>query len=86
MGAEETRHDLTLKRIQATIAILAGIATLVLGVYNIKRTVFAPHVPETASRPAAHPIRAAVEEVGASWIKDFGRPRNRSDATSASTP
>ena len=38
--AEETKHDLFLKRIQITIAILAGVTTLILGVYNVKRNVF----------------------------------------------
>ena len=40
MGAEETKHDLFLKRVQITIAILAGIATLVVGIYNAKKVIF----------------------------------------------
>ena len=40
MGAEETKHDVRLKRVQVTIAILAGMATLAVGVYNIKHTIF----------------------------------------------
>ena len=40
MAVEETKHDLFLKRAQVTVAILAGIATLIIGVYNVKKTVF----------------------------------------------
>ncbi len=42
---EETKHDLLLKRVQITIAILAGIATLILGVYNVKKYVFTETSP-----------------------------------------
>ena len=42
---EETKHDLLLKRTQITIAILAGIATLILGVYNVKKYVFTETSP-----------------------------------------
>ncbi len=37
---EETKHDLLLKRAQITIAILAGTATLIVGVYNAKKVIF----------------------------------------------
>ncbi len=45
MGAEETKHDLLLKRAQITIAILAGVTTLVIGVYNVKKNVLTPSGP-----------------------------------------
>lgn len=45
MGAEETAKDLLLKRIQVTVAILAGVATLILGVYNVKKNVFSDNGP-----------------------------------------
>jgi len=144
------------KRLQLTIAILAGIATLAVGVYNVKHTLFAKQGPgnvsvqirtdkgqpaqqaaieisktqggvvsttETGSEGAyarkglepgnytlkagksgfqsemlvftiepgqtveltltlkasSNPIRSAMEEVGASWIKDIGMPRNKSN-------
>lgn len=78
MVAEETRHDLLLKRIQITIAILAGLATLILGVYNINKTFFAKPEPAPAAVPVAPTVhepkpgdqlRGALEEAGASWIK-----------------
>ena len=47
MAAEETKHDLFLKRAQVTVAILAGVATLILGVYNVKKTVFSEKGPGT---------------------------------------
>ncbi len=76
MAAEETKHDLLLKRIQVTIAILAGLATLVLGVYNVNKTFFNKAEPVAAPAPAApekDPIRSALEETGASWIKKLGK-------------
>ncbi len=45
MGIEESRHDLWLKRAQVTIAILAGVTTLVIGVYNVKKSMFTPSGP-----------------------------------------
>ena len=78
MAVEETKHDLWLKRIQITIAILAGLATLILGVYNVKKNVFskkesAETPPVVASRPPDSPIKSALEDVGASWIKKLGK-------------
>ena len=40
MGVEETKQDLWLKRAQITVAILAGLATLIVGIYNVKKTLF----------------------------------------------
>lgn len=40
MSAEETARYVMLKRIQLTIAILAGIATLSVGAYNVQHTFF----------------------------------------------
>ncbi len=45
MAVEETKHDLFLKRTQVTVAILAGIATLILGVYNVKKSIFQENTP-----------------------------------------
>ena len=45
MPAEETKHDLFLKRAQVTVAILAGLATLILSVYNVKKSVFTDNLP-----------------------------------------
>lgn len=152
-----------LKRIQVTIAILAGMTTLAVGVSNVKHTVFAKHGPgnvivqvrtetgqpvrqaaieitkaqggvvstaETGSEgtyaknelepgtytlkadkhgfqsnmlvftiepgqtveltltlaASSSSIRSAMEEVGASWIKDLGMPRTKSEGTKGSNP
>ena len=149
---EETKHEVFLKRAQLVIAVLVGVVTLIVGVYNAKRTLFSKSGPgqismavrtdkgqavgqaavqilnlqggvvataETGSdgkyvkkglqsgnytvkvnkngyqpemlvvsvdpsqmaevnlelKPTASPMRSAVEEVGASWIKDLGAPR-----------
>ena len=45
MAVEETKHDLLLKRIQITVAILAGLATLTLGIYNVKKNIFSENGP-----------------------------------------
>ncbi len=44
--SEDSKQDQLLKRAQVTIAILAGLATLIVGVYNAKKVMF----PETAGR------------------------------------
>ena len=78
MTVEETKHDLWLKRVQITIAILAGLATLILGVYNVKKNIFskkdsaeAPQV--IVQRPQESPLKSALEETGAAWIKKLGK-------------
>lgn len=43
--AEETKHDLYLKRIQVILAILAGLAAVILGFYNVKKNVFTENAP-----------------------------------------
>ncbi len=59
MAVEETKNDLLLKRVQVTIAILAGLATLIIGAYNVKKTLFAPTGPGTLS------VRVVSEAGGA---------------------
>ena len=39
--AEETAHDIFMKRIQRLIWMLAGVVTLIVGVYNAKRALLA---------------------------------------------
>ena len=77
MTVEETKHDLWLKRIQITIAILAGLATLIIGIYNVKNIFSKKEPVETppvvAQRPPESPIKSALEDVGASWIKKLGK-------------
>ena len=78
MPAEETKHDLFLKRVQVTVAILGGLATLISGAYNIKKNLFSkeqapeikPVVVLQQAPPAKEsPIKAALEDAGASWIR-----------------
>ncbi|MBI2885333.1 MAG: carboxypeptidase regulatory-like domain-containing protein [Candidatus Omnitrophica bacterium] len=163
MGVEETKKDLMLKRIQLTIAILVGVVTLAVGVYNAKKTLFAKTGPggvtiqvrtdkgQPASQasieiakvhggvvaaaetrpdgtyakqglepgnyavkagksgfqpamlvvavepgqtaelnvtlaPSSSPLRSAVEEVGASWLKNLGAPRSAPEGAPESNP
>lgn len=39
MAEQESKHDAILKRLQIIIAILAGITTLLIGLYNVKKVV-----------------------------------------------
>ena len=78
MAVEETKHDLWLKRTQIIIAILAGVATLILGIYNVKKNVFSKNNPSetppaVVQRPAESPLKSALEETGAAWIKKLGK-------------
>ena len=94
MAAEETKRDLFLKRMQVTIAILGGIAALILGVYNINKNIFnkeepmkpttivvqqAPQPsPQTQAPAPGAQIGSALDEVGASWIKKLGKIKSQS--------
>lgn len=84
---EETKHDLFLKRMQITVAILAGITTLILGIYNVKKNVFSKNNPEETSVKAVQTpppqspekIRSALDEVGATWIKKLAAKNSGSN-------
>ena len=90
MAVEETKHDLFLKRAQVTVAILAGLATLVLGIYNIKKNLFSKETPEAkqvvvAQEPAKiNPLRSALEDAGASLIRTAANKYTHSKDQSAS--
>ena len=80
--AEETKHDLMLKRVQVIIAILGGLAALILGIYNVKKDVLSKKNPETpppviVQKNADSPIKSALEDVGASWIKKLGKAEEK---------
>ena len=75
---EETKHDLLLKRVQVVIAILGGIAALIVGVYNVNKDILSKKNHEEApkvvvQKSEASPIKSALEDVGASWIKKLGK-------------
>ncbi len=65
-----------LKQVQIWIAILAGVVTFIVGAYNIKN-IISPKKDEssqvTSSRDP-NPVRSALEDVGAEWIKKWGKP------------
>ncbi len=80
MTIEETKHDLWLKRIQVLVAILAGAATLIFGIYNFlsskekakAEAVALRNTPQPKVREAdSDPLKSALEETGASWIKSL---------------
>lgn len=70
-----------LKRTQVWIAILAGLVTFIVGAYNAKNIFFpkkeipVKEIPVVVSKPNPSPIRSAVEDVGATWIKKWGTPK-----------
>jgi hypothetical protein len=43
--AEETKHDVLMKRIQVVITILGGLMALIVGISNFKNNVFADRAP-----------------------------------------
>ena len=67
-----------LQRAQVWVAILAGTVTFIIGAYNTKN-IFFPKKEEsptvTSSRDPS-PVRSAVEDVGAEWIRKLGRPQS----------
>lgn len=52
---EETKHDLILKRIQVIIAILGGLAAVIIGFYNVKKNLF----PDNALGAVLISVRSA---------------------------
>ena len=68
-----------LQRTQVWVAILAGIVTFIVGAYNTKNIFFPKKEvasPTVTSSRAPSPIRSAVEDVGADWIKKLGKPKS----------
>ena len=67
-----------LQKIQLWIAILAGTVTFLVGAYNLKKILYPkPEVkPVETSSVEPNPIRSAVEDVGAEWIKKWGKPES----------
>jgi hypothetical protein len=65
MGAEETRHDLWLKRINTWIAILGGSVASVAGTYNFLPSFFSPapgHIAAVIREQGGTPVaRAHIE-------------------------
>ncbi len=82
MGVEETKHDLMLKRVQITLAILGSLIALIVGIYNFKKTVLEkPTQQEMPKMPPPPPpredkLRSALEDVGASWIQELKKKSN----------
>ncbi len=79
MPVEETKHDLTLKRIQITLAILASLTAVIVGIYNIKKSYFEKPAPKAPEPQAAHSdkIRSTLEDVGASWLETLKKKREQ---------
>ena len=79
MGAEETKHDLLLKRINIAIAIPGGLAALAVGIYNVKKSYFEKPVEVVAPPPPARSekIRSALEDVGASWLETLKKKQGQ---------
>ena len=70
MGAEETKHDLLLKRINITVAIVGGLLAVAVGVYNVRKSYFEKPAPPPPPPPAqSDKLRSTLEDVGASWLE-----------------
>jgi len=71
---------MNLQRAQLWIALLAGTATLIVGAYQIKNIFFPKEVVSPAVTPSPpNPIRSAIEDVSAEWIKKWGKPESSPD-------
>ena len=77
--AEETKHDILLKRVQIIIAIVGGIIGVLIGIYNFKKAVKSepPPAPVVVQQtaPAGGEIRSALEDAGASWIRKLAKAK-----------
>ena len=71
MPVEETKHDLTLKRVQIGLAILVSLVALIAGIYNFKKSLNEKPAPKAPEPPPAKSdkIRSTLEDVGASWLE-----------------
>ena len=70
MGVEETKHDLMLKRVNITVAILGGVLAVAVGIYNVKKAYFEKPAPPPPPPPAqSDKLRSTLEDVGASWLQ-----------------
>ena len=85
---EETKHDLWLKRTQIVLAIIAGVITVIIGAYNLKKNVFSKSEPVPAPAPVhveepqhGEKLKSALEDVGASWLEGL---KKKSDNSSQS--
>ena len=70
MPVEETKHDLTMKRVHLALGIVGSLIAVAVGGYNLKKTYFekpAPPPPPPAAK--SDKIRSALEDVGASWLE-----------------
>lgn len=73
-------NEQSLKRFQLWLAIVVGVISFAVAAHNFKNIYLKkPSTQETvppAVQSAPSPLRTAIEEVGASWIKKIGSPRN----------
>ena len=77
MPTEETKHDLMLKRINITVAIIGGLLAVAVGVYNVKKSYFQkPELPPPPPPAQSDKIRSALEDVGASWLETLKKKNN----------
>lgn len=69
---------MNLQRAQLWIALLAGTVTFIVGAYQTKNIFFPKKEvsPAVTSSRDSSPIRSAVEDVGAEWIKKWAKPES----------
>ncbi len=73
MSEASDKHEQFLKKVNLWVAVLAGLTTLIVGAYNVKNIFFKkePEPVKVVQKDSSSAIREAVEEVGASWIKEL---------------
>ena len=69
---------MNLQRTQLWIALLAGTVTFIVGAYQAKNIFFPKKevTPVVTSSRDSNPIRSAIEDVSAEWIKKWGKPQS----------
>lgn len=73
MGEKSIQREEFLKKVNLWVAVLAGLTTLIVGTYNVKKIFFSKPepVPVKVERTSSGALREAAEEVGASWLKEL---------------
>lgn len=73
-------NEQALKRFQIWLGISVGIISFAVAAHNFKNIYLSKKAPErTTVETNPSPVREAIEEVGASWIKKIGFPKNKTD-------
>ena len=88
--AEESKHDIFLRRAQISLAIVATLITIIIGIYNLRKNIFSkgesaptpPPAPVESRTPRGSKIESALEDVGASWLQSLKKSKTDNNSGS----